>query len=281
MGDLVQKPEGRKAGYYLMARRIDESPVSKMPPHVREIWHLLIRKAMWRDGTDLKRGQLLITYKQIQDDLSWVVGYRRHTYQKHHIDTALNLLAAPTLKPTAAPPMIRKARTTRGIVVTVLNYDTYQNFKTYETDSETDLEPTAKLCENRHDREGREYNKELIEEEDARIAFDILKSESRLSSLNTEQFNAILSGMDPRPADLPAAARSVAREARMNGKEIQHPAVFIEARLRAVAEKKDVGENPKKNRAPALVLLRPAGAVDQRDRLRQKAEQLLAEEKAG
>lgn len=265
--DRGQRTDVRKAGYYLMARRIDESPIAKMPPHVREIWHLLIRKAMWRDGTDLKRGQLLTTFKQIQDDLSWMVGYRRQTYGKHHIETALNLLAKAT--------MIRKARTTRGLIITVLNYGVYQDFETYETDSETDLKQSWNGNETGHDREVKNTKKELIEEEDAREAFEILQSEPRLSTLTVEQFITILAGLDQRPADLPGAARSVSHEARMNGEAIRHPAVFVEARLPAVAEKMSAGENPKKNRAPALQLLRPAGVVSQRERLAQKAEEMM------
>ena len=52
-----------KGGYILQPRVIDESEVSKFPPHVREIWLYLLRKANFIDlqtnGKIIKRGQLL------------------------------------------------------------------------------------------------------------------------------------------------------------------------------------------------------------------------------
>lgn len=270
MEDKAQRAKGtesqRKAvsgGYYLKARCIEKSAVYRMPPHVREIWDLFIRKAMWRDGTDLKRGQLLITYKQIQEELAWEIGYCRHTYKKHEIDTAIRALKKAT--------MVTTSKTTRGMIVNVLNYATYQDFQSYETDSDKDTIPTPSRHATGYDREVNNTEKELIEDEDAREAFEILTSEPRLAALSVEQFLDILPvDVD----DLSASANTVAREARMNGEPIRHPALFVASRLSASGKKNDVGEFPKKNRAPVLQLLRPSGHVSQRERMAQRFEQL-------
>lgn len=122
-----------KGGYILQPRSIDESDVSRFPPHVREIWLYLLRKANHAEalvsGTLIKRGQLMTSYKEIIDDLSWSVGYRKMTYKKHHCETATKLLTKHE--------MITTTKTTRGFIVTICKYDYYQDPKNYETDSET------------------------------------------------------------------------------------------------------------------------------------------------
>lgn len=121
-----------RGGYILQPRSIDESEVSKFPPHVREIWSYLLRKANHADiissGKTIKRGQLFTSYSEILEALSWKVGYRKESYKKHHCETAMKLLVKAT--------MITTTKTTRGIIITICKYDYYQNPKNYETDSE-------------------------------------------------------------------------------------------------------------------------------------------------
>lgn len=127
-----------KGGYILQPRIIDESKTSRFPPHVREIWLYLLRRANHEDrvvhGTLIKRGQLKTSYKDILEDLSWYVGYRKESYKKHHCEIAMKLLTKQQ--------MITTAKTTRGMIVTVCNYDYYQTPENYETDSERDNETT-------------------------------------------------------------------------------------------------------------------------------------------
>ena len=127
-----------KGGYILQPRIIDESKTSRFPPHVREIWLYLLRRANHEDrvvhGTLIKRGQLKTSYKDIMEDLSWYVGFRKESYKKHHCETAMKLLTREQ--------MITTSKTTRGMIVTVCNYDYYQTPKNYETDSERFNETT-------------------------------------------------------------------------------------------------------------------------------------------
>jgi len=127
-----------KGGYILQPRIIDESKISRFPPHVREIWLYLLRRANHEDrvvhGTLIKRGQLKTSYKDILEDLSWYVGFRKESYKKHHCETAMKLLTREQ--------MITTSKTTRGMIVTVCNYDYYQTPKNYETDSERFNETT-------------------------------------------------------------------------------------------------------------------------------------------
>ena len=121
-----------KGGYILQPRAIDESDISLCPPHVREIWLYFLRKANHTDFGKIKRGQLMTSYSQIIRDLSWKVGYRKEGYKRHHCETAMKLLTKLS--------MITTTKTTRGMIVTILKYDYYQDKKNYENHNETDNE---------------------------------------------------------------------------------------------------------------------------------------------
>ena len=130
-----------KKGYYIKARQIQESKIATQPPHVREIWDWLLKECNHTDnissGRTIKRGQCVRTYSDIQEGLKWFVGYRKMTYKKHHCENALKWLTKET--------MITKTKTTRGILITVCNYDFYQNPENYESHTRTDTSATMKL----------------------------------------------------------------------------------------------------------------------------------------
>lgn len=130
-----------EGGFYLKARRTRESAISKAPPHVREIWDWILMNANFTDRPNLKRGQLITSYDKMIDDLSWYVGFRKESYKKHHCETAMKLLVKLT--------MITTTRTARGMVITVCNYDKYQEPKSYENHSETATRTTREPHENR------------------------------------------------------------------------------------------------------------------------------------
>lgn len=71
------------------------------------------------------------SYREILDDLSWHVGYRKMRYPRHFCETAMKILRRWG--------MVTTMKTTRGFVITVCNYDTYQNIKNYENHTEVDI----------------------------------------------------------------------------------------------------------------------------------------------
>ena len=121
-------------GYYLKARCIQDSEISNAPPYVREIWDFLIRTANHQDhrmnGSIILRGQCVITIKEIQDGLSWNVGYRKMQYEDWRIKKALKWLADRN--------MIAKHKTTRGMVITVVKYNYYQDPSNYHQRNSTE-----------------------------------------------------------------------------------------------------------------------------------------------
>jgi len=121
-------------GYYIKARKIQHSKIAHAPPYIREIWDWLLRNAHHTNGS-LKRGQCLCSYKQIQEDLCWYVGYRKEKYSKWQCENAIKWLRERA--------MITTTRTTRGLIVQVVNYDFYQDPKNYEITTRATMKATA------------------------------------------------------------------------------------------------------------------------------------------
>jgi hypothetical protein len=117
-----------KGGYYIKARRIQESEIAHCPPHVREIWDWLLKEANHKTvtvhGQIIERGQCIRTYKDIQEGLHWRVGWRKMTYTKWQCEEVMKKLR--TLG------MITTKKTTRGIIITIVNYDRFQDPSNYE-----------------------------------------------------------------------------------------------------------------------------------------------------
>ncbi|MFC1739145.1 hypothetical protein ACFL1G_08865 [Planctomycetota bacterium] len=128
-------------GYYIKARVIDDSEIAHAPPHVREIWDYLLRianhTAKQCRGTTIRRGQVLTSYKVIQEALHWMVGWRKESYSKSQCETAVNWLKKRV--------MIRTQKTTRGLIITINNYEFYQNPANYEAYTETGRNHTRNL----------------------------------------------------------------------------------------------------------------------------------------
>jgi hypothetical protein len=114
-----------QGGYYIKARCIQDSEIATAPPHVREIWDWLLKECNHADNKLFKRGQCMRTFKDIQDGLKWYIGWRKMTYSKWDCEKAMKVLKKAT--------MITTKKTTRGLIITVLNYDFYQDASNYES----------------------------------------------------------------------------------------------------------------------------------------------------
>lgn len=117
-------------GYFIMARAIQNSDIAQAPPCTRELWIWMIKEANHKLNArlNIKRGSMVRTIRQMQEGLVWYAGYRKEMYTKNQIEGALNFLRNQK--------MIQTAKTTRGMLITICNYDRYQEFKNYEPDSE-------------------------------------------------------------------------------------------------------------------------------------------------
>ncbi len=149
--DIYNSAAAIPGGYYLKPRL--QPAIKDAPPHVREILDYLFGQANYQDrpssGRLIKRGQCFRTYEDIQEALVWYVGYRKMRYKKSQIEAALKWLRKRN--------MITTAKTTRGMIITVLNYDYYQTPANYENHSEDQKKTTGEP------QSDRTINKELEE----------------------------------------------------------------------------------------------------------------------
>ncbi|MBT6613438.1 MAG: hypothetical protein HOB38_15160, partial [Deltaproteobacteria bacterium] len=120
-------------GYYIKARVIKNKRIAHSPPHFREIWEYLLReanhKAVQYGRYLVERGQLFRTYKEIRDDLCWFAGYRKVTYSENQTKKAMMALREYQMIATKKEP--------GGVLITVLNYDFYQDPSNYEGTNES------------------------------------------------------------------------------------------------------------------------------------------------
>ena len=155
-----------KGGYYIKARCVQESEIAHAPPHVREMWDWFLMQANHSSekkyGHILEKGQLLCTYAEIQEALHWMVGWRKQTYSKSDCETSMKWLKKRG--------NVTTRKTTRGMIVTICNYEYFQNPKNYENHKErrprTTMEPQ---CDDTIDKKLRikEERKEYIPDFDS------------------------------------------------------------------------------------------------------------------
>lgn len=115
-------------GFLLLAHKIILSALMNWPGHYMKLWIWMLSKASYSDGIHLKRGQLLTSIAEMQEVGGYMVGFRKRVLTKGEVRSAYEALTKNT--------MISTTKTTRGMIITILNYTLYQDFKSYEEHSE-------------------------------------------------------------------------------------------------------------------------------------------------
>lgn len=130
-------------GYILKARKMLESDLMNKPPLWSKLWDWMLLRAEWRTCAKLERGQFITSVDEMREAMSWLVGYRRVTPTKDEIRSAYEGFAKAA--------MVTTTKTTRGMIVTITNYDTYQRPENYEARDETRNEKDTKPAVAPHD----------------------------------------------------------------------------------------------------------------------------------
>lgn len=145
-----------EGGYILKARKALESDLMDKPPLWSKLWDWMLLRAEWREGRKLERGQFLTSIAEMQEAMSYMVGYRKKVPSKDKIRSAYEGFAKAT--------MITTTKTTRGMVITVLNYVEYQDPKNYEAHNETHNEdPTKPTVTPQDSKEGKKLRRKKEE----------------------------------------------------------------------------------------------------------------------
>lgn len=201
-------------GYILISRSLVESSIWDKPPLYIKLWVWLLCRAQYSDYKSLKRGQLWTTYGEMREAMSWYVGARKVTPSKDEIYRILNFLASPENASNATPnttpnaTMIEKSKATRGVLITICNYNVYQDPKKYERDElstgERDTERGSKTIRTTT---GQMKNVKNINKDDetfeAKSFLDILSDED-VENLDQryEKFDELINMIDDQVVDL-------------------------------------------------------------------------------
>lgn len=118
-------------GFIFVARSLTESEVWEMPHWCLKAWIWLLLRANHADkggGRKLQRGQLWTTLKMLQEATTYWAGNRP-------IRPSISQLAK-FLRRLSESHAIDTTKATRGVVITICNYDTYQTAANYESHGE-------------------------------------------------------------------------------------------------------------------------------------------------
>lgn len=115
-------------GYILLARKLLDSGIMAKPPLFIKLWIWMLGKASFKDHGDLKRGQFFSSYKRMQKAMGHKVGYRSVKPTVKEIRGVTKFLTKVR--------MVVITKVTHGMVITILNYKHYQDFKNYEGHNE-------------------------------------------------------------------------------------------------------------------------------------------------
>ena len=115
-------------GYILLARKMFDSELMDKPPHYLKLWIWMLSKAFWKDGDDIKRGQLHTTISEMQDVGRYLRGGKMvGRLTEDQVRSAYGYLVKNDV--------ITTTKTTRGITISIDKFDIYQNPANYKTHS--------------------------------------------------------------------------------------------------------------------------------------------------
>ena len=121
-------------GAFSWARQTIESEIFyNKPDKWFKIWFYLVSKAKWKDGKRFKRGQCFMKYEWITEATG---------ANKNQIDHCVRWLKSAT--------QIATVKATRGFILTICNYNTYQNLENYKSDTKSDSKSEIKAKQKRH-----------------------------------------------------------------------------------------------------------------------------------
>ena len=151
-------------GYILLSRKLIDSQIMKKPPLYIKVWTWILLRARHEKNQNLDRGELVTSIKEIQEEMTWMVGYRKVTPSYKQIRDVLDWLRSPyegtdegSTKGNTKVGMIVTTKVTHGIRIKVVNYSLYQDPKNYEGHNEGQKKGTTK--EARRATEGHNNNK--------------------------------------------------------------------------------------------------------------------------
>ena len=111
-------------GFILLSRKLIKSGIMEKPPLYLKLWVWMLMQASFKDHGNLKRGQFFTSYKKMQKAMAHKSGYRTEKPSIKELRGVAEFLTEVR--------MVGTMKVLHGTVITVLNYDYYQNMANYE-----------------------------------------------------------------------------------------------------------------------------------------------------
>lgn len=162
-------------GYALQPRKLFNSELWQDKPLLwRCLWNYLWGMANHEDRGRIKRGQIFTSLGELQKVMSYKVGFRTEKPSRNQLWCALEAYRETE--------MIVTTKTTRGVIITICNYDFYQDPANYERDNEKTMKQTTKEMRPKH------YTQECIKnvknEKKEKVSLASLVSKGVLTKLS-------------------------------------------------------------------------------------------------
>ncbi len=143
---MAKDPEYIPGGYVLLARQVLESGIMEKPPLYFKLWIWMLLQASHQQHKTLKRGQFFTSIDKMREAMKYKVGYRTVRPSRKEIRGVYEALTKGT--------MIGTTKGTRGLLITILNYDYFQTPSNYEGHNEGHSEgPTRGTLKTRREQE--------------------------------------------------------------------------------------------------------------------------------
>lgn len=114
-----------RGGYILQARKLLASGIMQKPALYLKLWTWMLLQATHTEHGNLKRGQLRCSIDDMRQAMAYKIGYRTKRPTEKEIRRAYAFMIDSG--------MIEVEKITHGMLVSILNYDTYQNPENYQT----------------------------------------------------------------------------------------------------------------------------------------------------
>ncbi|MCP4611102.1 MAG: hypothetical protein GY845_20530 [Planctomycetes bacterium] len=157
MSNINQDKIKVQGGCTFWARKTIDSDIFSKPDKWFKIWFYIVNRVSYMANGQFGRGQCFLKYETIMLQC-------RAT--KSEVDHCIRWLKKNQ--------MLATRRATRGFIVTVCNYDYYQNIDSYKSDRSGDAKATQGRHDNKEGKESKEYSPNSDEFRLAQLLLDLI-----------------------------------------------------------------------------------------------------------
>lgn len=117
-----------EGGFILLARKMSRSGIMEKPPLFIKLWIWMLCEASYKDHGNLRRGQFFTSLEKMRKTMAYKVGYRA-------VKPSIKEIRGIT-KFLTKNHMVVTTKVSHGMLITIQNYEIYQDWKNYEGHNE-------------------------------------------------------------------------------------------------------------------------------------------------